>query len=91
MSLQQAKTTLVNIYRKVKQTKFIKEGLKGLLTIHDDGKMAVSLDHKELFAGLNFEERESYLCIDKPTTRDRTIIMNRLFDFEETQSGVPQR
>ena len=38
------------MYRRVKQTKFVKDGLSGLLTIHDDGRKAVSVDHKILEA-----------------------------------------
>jgi hypothetical protein len=72
----------MNVYRKVKQTKFVKDGLKGLLTIHDHGRMAVSVDHKSLFAGLNYEEIDSYFYIDSPSTNDTTIIMDRLFDFK---------
>lgn len=74
----------MKVYRRVKQTKYIKDGLKGLLTIHDDGRMAVSRDHKELFSGLNYRMTGSYFCIDKPSTRDRTVIMDRLFEFDAT-------
>ncbi|AOW75414.1 hypothetical protein A3Q34_00040 [Colwellia sp. PAMC 20917] len=67
-------------YRKIKQTKFVKNGLEGLLTIHDHGKIAVSMGHKSIFKGLNYEEADSYFYIDKPSTSDKTIIMVRLFD-----------
>ncbi|PKF60234.1 hypothetical protein CW745_16075 [Psychromonas sp. psych-6C06] len=70
----------MKVYRKVKQTKFVKDGLKGLLTIHDHGGIAVSIDHKSLFVGLTYEETDSYLYIDKPSTKDKTMIMDRLFD-----------
>ena len=66
-------------YRKVKQTKFVKDGLTGLLTIHDHGGIAVSVDHKSLFSGLSYDEVDSYYYIDKPTTHDKTVIMDRLF------------
>jgi len=69
----------MKVYRKIKQTKFIKNGLNGLLTIHDHGGIAVSVDHKSIFTGLNYEETESYFYIDKPSTNDKTIIMDRLF------------
>lgn len=70
----------MKVYRKVKQTKFVKAGYQGLLTIHDDGKIAASIDHKSLLLGLDYEESQSYFVITNPTTRDRTIIMDRLFD-----------
>ena len=73
----------MKVYRKVKQTKFVKDGFKGLLTIHDEGRIAVSMDHKSIFLGLKYKKTDSYFCIDKPTTKERTIIFNRLFDFEE--------
>lgn len=70
----------MKVYRKVKQTKFIKDGLEGLLTIHDHGGIAVSLDHKVLFNDLGFDDKGSYLYISKPSTEEKTIILNRLFD-----------
>lgn len=74
----------MKVYRKVGQIKFIKKGLKGLLTIHDFGKIAVSMDHKVLFVGLDYyDDDHSYFCIDKPTTRERKIIFDRLFDMPE--------
>ncbi|WP_137297874.1 hypothetical protein [Psychromonas sp. SP041] len=69
----------MKVYRKVKQTKFVKEGLKGLLTIHDHGGIAVSIDHKAIFNGFSYEETDSYFYIDKPSINDKTIIMDRLF------------
>jgi len=72
----------MRVYRRVKQTKYSKDGLKGLLTIHDHGRMAVSMDHKELFSGLKYVKEKSYYAIANPTTEERTIIFNRLFDFE---------
>tara|TARA_B100000809_G_scaffold263359_1_gene316414 strand:+ start:23 stop:235 length:213 start_codon:yes stop_codon:yes gene_type:complete len=70
----------MNVYRKVKQTKFIKKGLDGLLTIHDHGGIAVSLDHKVLFNNLTYDDKGSYLYISRPTTEEKTIIMDRLFE-----------
>ncbi len=69
----------MKIYRKVKQTKYIKYGMDGLLTIHDHGGIAVSVDHKEIFNGLKYEDKGSYLYINTPSTNDKTIIMDRLF------------
>ncbi|MDO6568155.1 hypothetical protein Q4561_13870 [Alteromonas sp. 1_MG-2023] len=69
----------MEVYRKVKQTKFVKDGLRGLLTVHDHGGIAVSADHKTIFNGLNYEEVDSYLYISKPSTKDKTLIMDRLF------------
>jgi len=71
----------MKVYRKVSQTKYIKEGLKGLLTIHDNGAFAVSMDHQGLFNGLKYKDIGSYYCIEKPTTKEREIIIDRLFDF----------
>ena len=67
-------------YRKIKQTKFVKNGLEGLLTVHDHGKIAVSMEHKSIFKGLNYEEAKSYFYIDEPSTSEKTMIMDRLFD-----------
>lgn len=72
----------MKVYRKVKQTKFKKPNLKGLLTLHDCGTIAVSQDHKELFNGLKYLEVDSYFEIRKPTTSDMTIVWDRLFDFK---------
>jgi hypothetical protein len=71
----------MKVYRKKWQTKFIKDGFEGLLTLHDSGKFAVSIDHKALFDGLEYEEMDSYYVIQKPTTGQKNIIMDRLFDF----------
>ncbi len=73
------------VARKVKQTKYRKTGLKGLLTIHDNGLVAVSIDHKQLFAGLTYTKTDSYYEIKKPSSNDRTIIMDRLFDFNNQE------
>jgi hypothetical protein len=72
----------VIVTRKVKQTKFKKEDWEGLLTIHDSGKFAASMDHKSLFLGLNHEPttNNSYIEIAKPTTKEKTTILDRLFD-----------
>jgi hypothetical protein len=72
----------INIYRRAKQTRYVKNGMEGLLAIHDDGRLAATINHKELLAGLNYFDSGSYYRINKPTTRDRTIIMNRLFGLE---------
>lgn len=72
----------MKVYRKVGQTKFIKEGCEGLLTIHDSGKIAGSKDHKELFNGTTYEMDAKYRSIKKPTTKDMKKIMDALFDFK---------
>ena len=72
----------MKVYRKVNQTKFKKDGLEGLLTMHDNGNLAVSRDLKVLFTGLQYFESNSYFCIDKPTVKQTRIIMDRLFDFK---------
>jgi len=72
----------MDVYRRVGQTKFEKDGLAGLLTLHDNGRIAVSMDHKELFSGLKYEETDSYYYISKPSTNEQKIIMDRLFDFK---------
>jgi len=50
----------MKIYRKIRQTKFVKPGSAGLLTLHDNGTVAVSLEHKELFRGLDYLILDSY-------------------------------
>ncbi len=72
----------VQTYRRVRQTKFVRDGWKGLLTLHDDGRIAVSVDHKALFSGLNFFVHRSYHCIDHPTTPEMTLVMDRLFGMD---------
>ena len=67
----------------VGQTKFIKDGFEGLLTIHDSGKIAGSKDHKDLFNTLKYEMVGGYRSITKPTARETGIIMNALFDFKK--------
>ena len=44
----------MKVYRKKWQTKFIKDGFEGLLSLHDSGKLAVSIDHKALFDWLEY-------------------------------------
>lgn len=53
------------------------------MTLHDNGKIAVSKDHKALFEGLQYQETGGYFTIVKPTPREQGTIMNRLFDFGE--------
>jgi hypothetical protein len=53
-----------------------------LLTIHDNGKIGVSLEHKSLFGGLAYKEELSYFCIGNPSPKEKEIIMDRLFDFQ---------
>ena len=74
----------MEIYRKVGQTKFIKDGFKGLVTLHDSGKIAGSEDHKELFNGLSYEMVGGYRSITKPTAKDMCAIMDALFDFKRS-------
>ena len=69
----------MKVYRKVGQSKFIKEGYEGLLTIHDSGKIAGSIDRKELFNETIYEMDAGCRSITKPTAKD----MNALFDFNE--------
>ena len=73
----------MQVYRKVRQTKFIKEGHEGLLTIHDSGKIAGSKDHKDLFNGTIYEMDAGYRSITKPTAKDMKKIMDALFDFKQ--------
>lgn len=68
----------VSVTRLIGQTKFTQENVKGLLTIHDHGSWAASVDHKDLFNGLNTELSGSYLHL-VPTTIEKKFIMMRLF------------
>ena len=60
----------MKVYRKIGQTKFIKKGCEGLLTIHDSGKIAGSKDHQELFNGTTYDMDSGYRSITKPTSKD---------------------
>jgi len=71
----------MKVYRKKGQTKFVKDGFDGLLTLHDNGKIAVSVDHKQIFNGLKYEETDSYFVIKEPSTQQQRTIMDRLFDY----------
>ena len=71
----------MKVYRKEGQTKFIKNNMKGLLTLHDNGTIGVSVDHKTLFNGLEYEENGSYYVIYSPSTEQHKIIMDRLFNY----------
>ena len=71
----------MKVYSRVGQTKYIKNGLKGLLTIHDTGTIAGSGDHKDLFNGLNYKMVGGYRSITSPTSKEKGTIMDRLFDF----------
>ena len=73
----------MKVYRKVGQTKFIKDGYEGLLTIHDSVKIAGSKVHKELFNGIIYEMDAGYRSIIKSTSNDMTKIMDALFDFNQ--------
>lgn len=73
----------MKVKRRVKQTKFYVKGLKGLLTLHDSGTIAVSVEHKQLFLGMEYNVKRSYYCIEKPTTGIRTVIMDRLFELDK--------
>jgi len=72
----------MKIYRRVGQTKFIKGGCEGLVTLHDSGKIAGSKDHKDLFNGLAYDMVGGYRSITKPTAKDMEVIMDALFDFK---------
>jgi hypothetical protein len=73
----------MKVYRRVGQTKFIKEGFDGLVTLHDSGKIAGSKDHKDLFNGLCYEIVGCYRSITKPTAKDMCVIMDALFNFNK--------
>jgi hypothetical protein len=74
----------MKVYRKVGQTKFIKDGFDGLVTLHDSGKIAGSKDHKDLFNGTKYEDEKvgGYRSIVKPTAIEMKTIMDALFDFK---------
>jgi len=71
----------LKVYRMKGQTKFKVDGVEGLLTLHDSGKIGVSVDLKSLFNGLQYEIELSYFAIRKPTTREREVIFDRLFSL----------
>jgi hypothetical protein len=73
----------MKVYRKVGQTKFIKDGFDGLVTLHDSGKIAGSKDHKDLFNGTKYEIVGGYRSITKPTAIEMKTIMDALFDFKQ--------
>jgi len=70
----------MKVYRTVGQTKFKREGWKGLVTLNDTGSIAGSVDHKALFDGMNYEISNSYRVIWKPTAAERGKILDALFD-----------
>lgn len=71
----------VQTYRVKAQTKFVRDGWEGLLTLHDSGEIAVSVDHRRIFDDLEYKDEGSYWAIKKPTTKERGIIWDRLFDY----------
>ena len=77
---------MMNIVRKVRQTKFQIDGRKGLLTLHDGGQIAASGNHKYVFDGINYEEIGGYFSIRKPTLNDRKIIFDTLFNNQSCSS-----
>ncbi|WP_221932886.1 DUF1643 domain-containing protein [Thalassotalea sp. PS06] len=82
----------VTCTRKVKQTKFRMDGVSGLLTLHDNGTVAVSQSHKNIFTGLDYLEVGSYYEIRKPDTKTMTVIWDRLFGIPtDVQVSVQER
>ncbi|HIF9371240.1 TPA: hypothetical protein ACX6RS_003338 [Photobacterium damselae] len=74
----------MRVYRRRKQTKYVMAGKSGLLTIHDNGKIAASGEHKKLMFGFVDSKLEgSYLVLKNPSTREKGIIMNRLFSLPD--------
>ena len=73
----------MKVYRKVGQTKFIKDGFDGLVSLSDSGKIVGSKDHKDLFNGTKYEIDGGYRSITKPTAIEMKIIMDALFDFKQ--------
>ncbi|MFN2202256.1 MAG: hypothetical protein ACK2UO_13680 [Caldilineaceae bacterium] len=69
----------VRVYRKVKQTKFVRDGWAGLVALTDSGAIAGSADHKVLFNGLDYEVSQSYRVIRNPTAAERGKILDALF------------
>ena len=72
----------VDTYRKDGQTKFKRDGWAGLVTLHDTGTIAGSVDHKDLFNGMDYEVSGSYRVIWKPTAAQRGKVMDTLFGFK---------
>jgi len=67
----------MELIRKVGQTKFKKDGLKGLVTLHDSGELAASCDHKY---ALGVEPSSGYAIVNKNDIKARKSALDMLFD-----------
>lgn len=70
----------VKVIRKVGKTVFFEDSRTGVLALHDNGKITVNMDYKFLLHGLEYRRYGSYFSMSNPTTKDKQIIMDRLFD-----------
>ena len=70
--------------QRVGQKKFIREGWEGRLVLHEkSGQLAASMDHKQLFQGLNPEtQRKGYDSIKHPSEDVSELVFKRLYGKE---------
>jgi hypothetical protein len=74
----------VETYRLQGQTRFKAKGIAGELTLYDNGKIAVSMDHQEFFSGLDYEIETTgcyYSIKDQPPAIVKKV-MDRLYGIE---------
>jgi hypothetical protein len=70
----------VMVYQRVKQMKYKVSGLQGLLVLHDNGRLAASMDHQSLFDGLGAvpDSTSSYITIKKPSASVTAEVFRRM-------------
>jgi len=70
--------------QRVDQKKFIRDGWKGRLVLHEkSGQLAASMDHKQLFHGLNPEtQTKGYDSIKHPSEDVSKLVFKRLYGKE---------
>ena len=77
---QQSDEEDVKIIKKPSKTLYYKKSKRGVLAMHNNGKITVDLDFKYLIDDLKYRRYGGYYSIQNPTEIDREIILDRLYD-----------
>ena len=78
-SVEKKRQAEVKVIRKSGKTVFSKGSSAGVMALHDNGKITVNMPFKPLLHGFEYRRYGDYYSMSNPTTKEKQIIMDRLF------------